>query len=297
MALNQLQQDSGTVNMLNITYHPSTSDPFYNSEAAARLSYYGSNGYPTTWCDGVLRKSGGGSGDYARFAQFYSPRRAITSILTMNISGVYSQVSRSGRVRVQVTNVGGIAIADHRLRYAIVETVPYHWQTLDTCWTVCRRMLPSPGGVPISLSPGETRVDSQSFTMDSTWATARTWLAAFVQNDAGKEILQGAWVPLPSFSGVETGPTPGREGTQVVLFPNQPNPFRQSTVIEFHLPRAEEVRLAVYDPEGRLVRTLVEGPRAAGTHRTTVGGLGSGVYFYRLEAGAFTATRRLVSVR
>jgi hypothetical protein len=215
----------------------------------------------------------------------------------MNMSGVYSQVSRSGRVKVRVTNAGSTAIADHRLRYAIVETVPYHWQTLDTCWTVCRRMLPGPGGVPISLSPGETRVDSQSFTMDSTWVAARTWLAAFVQNDAGKEILQGAWVPLPSFSGVEAGPTPDRKGTQAVLFPNQPNPFRQSTVIEFNLLCVEEVRLAVYDPEGRLVRTLMEGPRAAGIHRMRVDGLGSGVYFYRLEAGAFTATRRMVSVR
>jgi hypothetical protein len=50
----------------------------------------------------------------------------------------------------------------------------------------------------------------------------------------------------------------------------------------------------VYDPQGRLVKTLAEGTQPAGTHRINVSGLKSGVYFYRLEAGNTSLVKRMV---
>ena len=78
-----------------------------------------------------------------------------------------------------------------------------------------------------------------------------------------------------------------------------PNPFNPSAEIVFDLPEASDVRLAVYDVTGREVARLADGPMSAGTHRVRfeATGLPSGVYLYRLEAGAFAATERMTLVK
>jgi hypothetical protein len=84
------------------------------------------------------------------------------------------------------------------------------------------------------------------------------------------------------------------------LFANYPNPADGATTIEFALPEATEVRLAVYDVLGRRVATLVRGRRSAGFHRVRWNGLSdlaSGSYFYRLRAGDATQTRKLTILR
>jgi hypothetical protein len=88
------------------------------------------------------------------------------------------------------------------------------------------------------------------------------------------------------------------------LLQNQPNPFRPGTEIRYQLASAAAVRLAVFDAQGRQVRTLVDGTVAAGHHRVAWDGrdahgraVPSGLYFYRLVAGAFTATRKMVLSR
>jgi hypothetical protein len=88
---------------------------------------------------------------------------------------------------------------------------------------------------------------------------------------------------------------------------NYPNPFNPQTTISFEIPSFGEkgmhVLLSVYDLRGRKVKTLVDGVRAPGRHsvqwdgRDDGGaGLASGIYFYRLEAGDFVQTRKLLLV-
>jgi len=79
----------------------------------------------------------------------------------------------------------------------------------------------------------------------------------------------------------------------------RPNPMSRSTEIRFGLPSGSHVSLKVYDLSGRLVSTLVDGQLPAGYHqaRWDSQGLPGGVYFYRLEAGNQSATRKLVLVR
>jgi hypothetical protein len=295
VALSQLQRQAGSGNMLTITYHGS--DAFSNTDGNARITYYSLSGYPTTYTDGVFSLVGSYdnvSQDSAVFANNYNRRRINASPLSITVTGKYNQVARTGQVKATVTNTSSSAITSHKLRYVIVETVPYTWQWVDTCWEVCRKMLPNASGVDISLNAGETKADSQSFTMGSGWVDAKTWLVSFVQNDANKEIRQGAWSPLSSFTGVEGGFPTEPAGNDVVLAQNRPNPSKGSTDIAFSLPKAEQVRLGVYDVQGRLLRNLAEGNREAGTHKVSVSGLKNGVYFYRLEAGRTSLTRRMV---
>jgi len=83
------------------------------------------------------------------------------------------------------------------------------------------------------------------------------------------------------------------------LHQNYPNPFNPSTTINYGLPNASEVRLAVYDLLGREVSVLVNGRKDAGVHevRFDGSGLSSGVYLYRLTAGSFVQTRKMIVVR
>ena len=83
-----------------------------------------------------------------------------------------------------------------------------------------------------------------------------------------------------------------------------PNPFNAATTIRYHLPHEALVDLSVFNAAGQPVRQLVDKTKAAGTHRAVWAGrddgghaLATGVYFYRLVAGPFQQTRRMVLLK
>ncbi len=83
------------------------------------------------------------------------------------------------------------------------------------------------------------------------------------------------------------------------LYNNYPNPFNPTTTIRFEVPSSSVVWLGVYDILGREVSVLVNERKDAGIHEVKfdASGLSSGVYFYKLTAGGFTETRKLLIVR
>jgi alpha-glucosidase (family GH31 glycosyl hydrolase) len=93
---------------------------------------------------------------------------------------------------------------------------------------------------------------------------------------------------------------------QFRLDQNYPNPFNPSTTIRYSLPRRSQVTLTFYNSLGQQVATLVNGQQEAGYHEVHFdarlpGGQGSalasGVYFYRMQAGSFVETKKLVLIR
>lgn len=100
-------------------------------------------------------------------------------------------------------------------------------------------------------------------------------------------------------SGIGNG---GEEGTVPSIFAlhqNYPNPFNPATMISFDLPAAAQTRLAVFDLSGRLVTVLVEGRLSAGRHQASFNGsnLASGIYLYKLTAGNFNSTGKMVLLK
>jgi hypothetical protein len=88
---------------------------------------------------------------------------------------------------------------------------------------------------------------------------------------------------------------------------NFPNPFNAATWIVFGIPAhagETEVRLDIFTADGKLVRAFERGKYAPGTHRVLWDGRDevgasapSGVYFYRIQAGGFSASRKLVLIK
>jgi hypothetical protein len=85
---------------------------------------------------------------------------------------------------------------------------------------------------------------------------------------------------------------------------NYPNPFNPSTTISYSLANSSAVSLTIFDSLGRVVKTLVDQPQAAGDHQVVWNGtneqgsqVASGVYFYRLKTGEFTHTKRMILLK
>jgi len=100
-----------------------------------------------------------------------------------------------------------------------------------------------------------------------------------------------------------TCPTGGIQTVEIPnyysLSQNYPNPFNPSTSIKFTMPKGDNVKLVIFDLLGREVKTLVNEFRNSGTYEVNFDAslLASGVYFYRLEAGEFTDTKRMLLVK
>jgi hypothetical protein len=85
----------------------------------------------------------------------------------------------------------------------------------------------------------------------------------------------------------------------ISIFQNYPNPFNPSTTIRYALSHKSNVQMVVYNTLGQQVATLVQGEEEPGYHEVkfVATNLSSGVYFYRLQAGSFVQTRKLLLVR
>ena len=83
-----------------------------------------------------------------------------------------------------------------------------------------------------------------------------------------------------------------------VLEQNYPNPFNPATTIRYNIPKAADVTLKVYDILGNVVQTLVNKEQQPGSYIVQFAAgsrrLSSGVYFYRLQAGSFLRTKKMI---
>ena len=130
----------------------------------------------------------------------------------------------------------------------------------------------------------------------------RLWIEiAHAEND-GSMAFQKGIVNLERFLAA-------MQPQETELLPNYPNPFNPETWIPYHLAHNADVTLTIFDTTGVMVRQLDLGHKQAGyytdkTHAAYWDGcnalgetVGSGVYFYQLQAGEFSATRKLVILK
>ena len=151
-----------------------------------------------------------------------------------------------------------------------------------------------PGPSNLIASPTDTA------TFDRHWQ----WSGGYYYKVSAIDIHgnESLWAVLSpdAVTGTETPKAPAAS----YLAQNYPNPFNPTTRIAFGLSAPGHVSLRIYDVAGRLVRALANDDRRAGRYDVSWDGrdsngraVASGIYFYRLNAGAFESTKKMILVR
>jgi hypothetical protein len=116
------------------------------------------------------------------------------------------------------------------------------------------------------------------------------------------DLLANMEYMLTNFMGEKTTSAPDEAvgiPTVYSLSQNYPNPFNLATTIEYQIPKQSLVKLTIFDLLGREITTLVNEQKGAGTYsvKFEASSLPSGVYFYKLTAGGYTQTRKLLLLK
>ncbi|MGD8394871.1 MAG: T9SS type A sorting domain-containing protein [Candidatus Eiseniibacteriota bacterium] len=158
-------------------------------------------------------------------------------------------------------------------------------------------------GVYVSTNGGTTWAEFQDgmppamvYDLSVVYTTRRLRVATHGNGAYERDMLDATTAVA---AGETTGETAGgapAAGDVLRMPPVTPNPFNPTTDVRFELAERRHVKVSVIDAAGRLVTTLLDAPREAGAHsvRFDAGGLASGVYFARIEAGGATAVRKMV---
>jgi hypothetical protein len=145
--------------------------------------------------------------------------------------------------------------------------------------------------VNLSTSTSDTVINLFGFLAGSEY---------YWQVQASNVIGSGPWSNVSSFYASLTDvKEKGGLPKEFSLSQNYPNPFNPSTKIEFALPQRAQTRIIVYDVLGREIETLVNEELQAGNYEINVdaSNFTSGVYFYRIQAGNFVQTRKMIFMK
>lgn len=157
------------------------------------------------------------------------------------------------------------------------------------------------------FDPATDDIDRRTviFYRDSLDASYDTSSPAYTGADGAEQFPVGDlnWFPDKKaewedfISSVE--PTPGVMVKDFLLKQNYPNPFNPNTTIEFHVPKASQVKVTVYNALGQLVVTLVDERLEVGAYKVPFEptSLSSGLYFYKIEAGKFTEVKKMMFLK
>lgn len=184
----------------------------------------------------------------------------------------FDGVARNGVIELSWSTASEMDV----LRFEIERAVNNNWATTG--------IVNGQGDSPIGHS---YRFTDENITAGAVYS----YRLAEVTSDGNRTVL-------PNVVTVEAGiesVTP----TEFALTQNYPNPFNPNTQIAFALPFASEVTLTVFDALGRNVAILVNGAMAAGNHTVNfdAGNLSNGIYFYQLQAGDFSAVRKMMLIK
>jgi hypothetical protein len=138
-------------------------------------------------------------------------------------------------------------------------------------------------------------ISNGSYTLASTIAQP---IVGTSENNS-ISVLSGFWYTVQHEIATSVDQVDNAIPREFRLEQNYPNPFNPSTNIQFSIAEGGRVTLRVYDLLGREVKKLVDDEFNPGVYTVTfdAAGLSSGMYIYRIEAGSFIQTKRLVLLK
>ena len=151
-------------------------------------------------------------------------------------------------------------------------------------------------------------VTADTFFVDTGLTNDTTYFYSVRAVDTDGLLSNGSFVQAKPTSGIDDTYGPIGQPRSFALLQNYPNPFNSATLIGYHLSavgrRPSAVTLKIYNIQGQLVRTLVDGVQAPGHYKVNWDGksdngtdLASGIYICRLGWGGLKSARKMVLIR
>ena len=175
------------------------------------------------------------------------------------------------------------------------------WDSTSKKIIIPHQVIPIPGDWMQSL-----KIDHSTYTGDPTIFPFNPDLWQYLKSETDNAHLYYA-EPLDSLTLAKLGftrfPTNVEFDLQTpiefYLNQNYPNPFNPSTIISFQLPITSYINLKVYDVLGKEILSLVDEIKSAGSYEVEFNAtrLSSGIYFYRLQAGSFVQTKKMLMIK
>jgi hypothetical protein len=217
-----------------------------------------------------------------------------SSAPTVIIDGIRVATSWESALPIQISSFRG-AVDD-------AATITLTWVTLSEIdnygFEVQRSENAGGNFVTVSgLIPGHnTTTEPQTYTFTDRAVPPGRWFYRLKSIALDQSVSYSDVIDISNVASVAQGDKIPR---RFELLQSYPNPFNPRTVIRSQLPVASNVKLVVYDVLGQEVAVLVNERRAAGSYQDTFDGSGqpSGVYFYRMVAGSFVASGRMMLVK
>ena len=121
------------------------------------------------------------------------------------------------------------------------------------------------------------------------------------QVQANNFVGSGPWSAIDSFTAAVPAGVKEVEGipTEYSINQNYPNPFNPTTIIKYALPKTALTKISIYDLLGREIQILIDKEVEAGYHEINFNGdnFPSGIYFYRMQSGDFTQTKKMILLK
>lgn len=250
--LHELKDTFGDT-VIIIGYHPYSSDPFYKYEAWFRGNlFYDIPGTPTVYFDGIDSVIGGlpyGYSMYPSYKPKVEERKNIPSPVYFALSCLFDPVSDSGLLTVKVVNDTDYTISA-KLRIALVlRDTPYYWQGMSHLEWVFYDMLPTINGQNFTLSPGDTFVYIQDFSIPPDIANiSQVQFVVFAQNDITHEVLNSWYINYEDFSFIEEKNSELFESLKLKIY----SAFGEK-IVKLYLPEDGKYVFTVFDLSGRKV--------------------------------------------
>ena len=189
-----------------------------------------------------------------------------------------------GRIKMTGDAFGTIKLPDGSTRSAL--RVKIDRESCDTIVVM---------GIPVGINTFSSTT-YQWYTNESKYPVLGI---SYINTQSNGMLSSYKQVDYNTETATDVNDEPGQIVNGFKLLQNFPNPFNPATVIKYSVPREQVVTLKVYNLLGSEVATLVNENKPAGDYevRFNAEGLSSGLYFYKLEAGTYSETKKMLLVR
>jgi hypothetical protein len=164
-------------------------------------------------------------------------------------------------------------------------------------------MYPDANGSPITISQGQTVNVQRTLALNPSWVANSCRVIVFVQDNTTKKVQNAEYKDVPLIPTSVGDPVNGVP-TTFAVFQNYPNPFNPTTTIDYAVSKQSFVSLKVYNLLGQEVKSLVAEEKSVGVHKAQWDGVDnagvavpSGMYLYKMVAGSFSETKKMMFLK